>query len=276
MAARLIRLRYAAVCISCHADLEPRSRGWWDGDTKTVRCEGCADGDERLPAPEEPPAPIDPGSAGASAQRAYDRRRARADDHKADMTARHPILGRIVAATMSEPQTTTAWAAGARGERQLGVHLDSLAEAGVIALHDRRIPGSRANIDHIAVAPSGVWVIDSKNYEGVVEVRDKGGWLTVDKRLYVKGRDQTRLASAMLRQVAVVREAIGPVEETCPVRPVLCFVASRRRRGRPLEVGGVLITSMGVLSRHLVKEGPLGRDDVEELARRLSTRLPPA
>jgi nuclease-like protein len=33
-----------------------------------------------------------------------------------------------------------------------------------------RVSTSRANIDHIAIAPSGVWVIDSKRYKGRVSV----------------------------------------------------------------------------------------------------------
>lgn len=33
-------------------------------------------------------------------------------------------------------------------------------------LRDRRIPGSRANIDHLAVTPTGVHVIDAKRYNG--------------------------------------------------------------------------------------------------------------
>ena len=37
-------------------------------------------------------------------------------------------------------------------------------------LHDRRIPGTRANIDHIAVASSAVWVIDAKRYNGKLAV----------------------------------------------------------------------------------------------------------
>lgn len=32
------------------------------------------------------------------------------------------------------------------------------------ALHDRRVPGTRANIDHIAVSSSGGSVIDAKKY----------------------------------------------------------------------------------------------------------------
>ena len=45
-----------------------------------------------------------------------------------------------------------------------------------MVLHDRAVPGGRANIDHIAVVPSGVWVIDTKHYRGRLEQRDLGGW----------------------------------------------------------------------------------------------------
>jgi hypothetical protein len=40
----------------------------------------------------------------------------------------------------------------------------------VAVLHDRRIPGSRANIDHIAIAATGVWVIDSKRYKRKLQI----------------------------------------------------------------------------------------------------------
>jgi Nuclease-related domain len=65
-------------------------------------------------------------------------------------------------------------------------------------LHDRRIPGSRANIDHIVVAPCGVFVIDAKNYKGRVEKRDRGGFFSTDCRLYVGGRDKTPLVAGWL------------------------------------------------------------------------------
>jgi hypothetical protein len=38
-------------------------------------------------------------------------------------------------------------------------------------LHDCLIPGSRANIDHIAVGPTGIFTIETKNYAGTVRVR---------------------------------------------------------------------------------------------------------
>ena len=87
----------------------------------------------------------------------------------------HPRIGGLVLALSADPQSTTAWAVGARGEELLATGLDGLAEQGVHALHDRRIPGSRSNIDHIAIAPSGVYVIDAKRYTGRPNLRVEGG-----------------------------------------------------------------------------------------------------
>jgi len=68
-------------------------------------------------------------------------------------------------------------------------------------LHDRRIPGARANVDHIVVAPWGVFVIDAKNYKGRVEKRDRGGFFSTDYRLYVGGRDKTALVAGMAKSL---------------------------------------------------------------------------
>jgi hypothetical protein len=67
--------------------------------------------------------------------------------------------------------------AGQPGERLLGEHLEKIRDDRVvIALHDRRIPGTRANIDHIAVTRSGaIWAIDAKNHGGKIQKVDKGG-----------------------------------------------------------------------------------------------------
>ncbi|SDH39884.1 nuclease-related domain-containing protein [Microbacterium sp. 77mftsu3.1] len=53
--------------------------------------------------------------------------------------------------------------AGQVGEVRTAKALDELAvKRGFTVLHDLRIPGSKANIDHVVVAGSKVWVIDSK------------------------------------------------------------------------------------------------------------------
>ena len=37
-------------------------------------------------------------------------------------------------------------------------------------LHDLAVPGSRANLDHLVIGPGGVFVIDSKQYRGRLEL----------------------------------------------------------------------------------------------------------
>ena len=62
--------------------------------------------------------------------------------------------------------STTAWDVGAQGEEKLGHGLDRLASDTLRLVHDRRIPRSRANHDHIAVTANGAHVIDAKRYRG--------------------------------------------------------------------------------------------------------------
>jgi hypothetical protein len=59
---------------------------------------------------------------------------------------------------------------------------------------DARGRPTRANIDHIAVAATGVWVIDAKTHRGALQVRRSGGLFTPRvEKLYIAGRDKTSL-----------------------------------------------------------------------------------
>jgi hypothetical protein len=93
-------------------------------------------------------------------------------------------------------------------------------------LNDRRVPQTKGNIDHILVAPVGVFVVDAKYYEGLIQIRDVGGLFKTDKRLYVGSRDCSRLADNMAWQVEAVRQALlaAVVDPMPPIAPVLCFV----------------------------------------------------
>ncbi len=73
-----------------------------------------------------------------------------------------------------EPQSTRSWQTGGKAERELGEALERMREEGPGVLHDRRIQGSKANIDHIVVGPAGVFAIDTKRYTGKIERRDHG------------------------------------------------------------------------------------------------------
>jgi Nuclease-related domain len=63
-----------------------------------------------------------------------------------------------------------AWRRGAAGERRTAQLLDPLERHGWAILHDLAVPGSAANIDHLAIGPGGVFAIDSKQYRGRLQL----------------------------------------------------------------------------------------------------------
>ncbi len=89
------------------------------------------------------PRPVITGTAGASARREHERRVAKHEDR---IRKAHPRLGGFILAVRDEPQSSRAWARGARGEELLAKRLDGLADQGVLLLHDRRVPPTRAGI----------------------------------------------------------------------------------------------------------------------------------
>jgi hypothetical protein len=186
-AVELRPLRYPAACASCGAHLPARTSAVWDKTRKEATCESCVVGGV---------AEFDRGVPGGSAAREASRRRER---RASRVRSAHPKLGGFILALSDEPQSTKAWDKGANGERALGASLDLLRAHGLGVLHDRRIPGSSANIDHIVIGPAGVFVIDAKRYSGKVERRDKGFLFRTDWRLYVGGRDQSKLVKGMPR-----------------------------------------------------------------------------
>ena len=64
----------------------------------------------------------------------------------------------------------SAWRRGAAGKRRTARLLDPLERQGWAVLHDLAVPGSRAILDHLAIGPGGVFVIDSKQYRGRLQL----------------------------------------------------------------------------------------------------------
>jgi hypothetical protein len=67
-----------------------------------------------------------------------------------------------------------AWRRGAAGERRTARLLGPLEQLGWVVLHDLAVPGSRANIDHLAIGPGGIFVVDSKQYRGRLQLDGSG------------------------------------------------------------------------------------------------------
>ena len=223
------------------------------------------------------PTEIERGTAGGSARRELQRRR---DSREARVRTKHKRLGGLVLALTAEPSSTTSWAKGAAGEETAGRALDGFREEGFAVLHDRRIPGSRANIDHVVISPAGIFIVDPKNYAGRVEQRDVGGWFKTDLRLVVGGRDRTALVRGAEKQRAVIREELARTQwADVPIMPLLWFVGDENwplLGARVLAFGDVRVLWRRQLGK-LVRDGSQQTiDEIELLERELALLLPPA
>jgi hypothetical protein len=210
--------------------------------------------------------------AGASAQREYERRKAKREGR---IRAQHPKIGGLILALSYDPQSTTAWSSGARGEIALGERLDKHASGTIAAMHDRRIPGTKANIDHIVVTAGGVLVVDAKRYvDKRPELRVEGGILRPRvEKLMVGGRDRTKLVDGVLGQVEHVRAALGG--ESIEVSGVLCFIdAAWPLIGSFFSTRGVRVVSPRRLSKILNEAS--GGVDVPTVQDRIARAFPRA
>ena len=174
-----------------------------------------------------------------------------------------------------DPRSTTVWAQGSVGERILADHLSKTLGDRAVALHDRKVPGTRGNIDHIVVAPTGVWVIDTKRWSGRVERRDVGGWFKIDQRLYVRGRDRSKAIEGMAWQIEAVAGVLKVAGLELPLRAALCFVeAEWGFFAKPFELKGVRVSGPKSLAAAISDGSSLKPDEVLEVARILATALP--
>jgi hypothetical protein len=214
---------------------------------------------------------LDRGHAGASVAREHERRQ-----HNRETRTReaHPWIGDLLLTVRAPPQHEVAFRRGELGEKIVAGALEQrTAEGPAIILHDRRMPGGRGNIDHLAVASTGVFVIDAKNYKGKVEVANP---LFRAPKLLIARRNRTHLIDGLDRQVAAVRGALGADHADLPVQGVLCFAHADLPLVRTLKIRGHLLLYPKGLARRLNVGGPLSPAMIDALARALAAALPSA
>jgi hypothetical protein len=208
------------------------------------------------------------GFAGGSARREHERRRAKDEARLRQDWGR---LGGLAVALTPERQSTRAWSTGAAGEERVGRELDRVASSQVRVVHDRRIRGTRANIDHMVVTGDGIWVIDAKKYKGRPQLRVEGGLFRPRvERLFVGRRDQTKLVDGVFWQMEKVQEAIDT-----PVLGALCFVEA----DWPLLGGSFSVRGVEVLWPKKIASrvsSATGRVDVERTWAALFAAFPAA
>ena len=137
-----MKLRYAGSCRLCGRAHSAGAEAIYERARKAIRCVECD-----KPAVEAPPVEAVGGEARASARRGYERRR---DAREQRIRGEHPKLGGLILALSDDPQSTKAWERGAVGEELMAKRLADVPDTFRV-MHDRRIRGTKANIDHIAI-----------------------------------------------------------------------------------------------------------------------------
>src|SRR4051794_1163993 len=143
--------------------------------------------------------------------------------------------------------------------------LDALPAGVWRVMHDVRVPGRRVtNVGHIAVGRGGVFVIDSRDWSGQLEVRVQV--LTQD------GSDRQSTVDRVADSARALAEVTPGLDPECVV-PVLCFDRDEPLSGR---VGEVLVCTTSNLVDLLTSQKRVWDPDSAELMfDRLVWTLPP-
>jgi hypothetical protein len=266
LSTKRLRLRFAGTCVRCGCELPKGSWALYDQGARQVSCVRCPS-----PAPEPL---VDEGVAGQSAHREFARRKAAREARVKGRVGN--LLGGVILALTDEPQSTRAWERGATGEQKLANALETVD--GLRVLHDRRVPRTRGNIDHVVIASAGVFVVDAKHYRGLIQIRDRGGLFTSDERLFVGTRDCSHLAENMAWQVEAVRAALHCPDGKfahVPVAPVLCFVDGEwPLLFPPSAYKDVHLEGTQSITRLVTRVAVLDQPAIDAITRVLAAQLP--
>lgn len=249
---QLKALRYGGTCNACGEHIDVKAVGWHNPELHKVHCVKC--GSPETSTGTELPGPFkqvraDP-TGGSSALREAQRRR------------------------------DARWSKGATGEYLMGLSLDHRLVGDARVLTDRQIPGIESNIDHLVIASSGVWIIDSKKWKGKIEYKTNS-LTSFDTRLYVGGKDRTSKVESIYSLVIPVAQVIE--DRKVPIHPALVFIEGdwstaalpRFLVGKPYVHEGIYISPPKVLIKLINEPGSLNRESINLLADRLDVALRP-
>jgi hypothetical protein len=205
--------------------------------------------------------------AGASAARTVAEAEAEQRDLAAALRRAHRKAHNYQAAALSEPQTAAA--------------LAPLADQGWRILHDRRWPGSttRANVDHLAIGPGGVFVLDTKHWSRPVQVRGGRLWCGEDDRHDDTVDTILRLTDAigdLLLEIAGSDPGLDVGLSPINVTPVLVFTRHHHANTVAPHVGRVWLSTLTHLAIRLARRRRLTIGQVAVVAEYLARELPPS
>ncbi len=169
-------------------------------------------------------------------------------------------------------ESAAAWAAGAEGERRVAAVLATLP-GDYLVLHDRLLmPGvTESNLDHLVVGPTGVLLVDAKNWSGQVTEYDgtlfQHYWSPTGVRVH---RPRTRELARVEWMAGVVAGRLRH-----GVTQAICLVGRDAARfGTPRVVRGVWIVPLPHLARWVTSVNRTLESDLHTLTVQARTEFP--
>ncbi len=190
------------------------------------------------------------------------------------------VLGAGLAVTTAHRRELVAsWRQGAKGERQTARLLAKLEREGWKIVHDLAIPGSRANVDHLAIGPGGVWIVDSKLWGKRVHWDPRHGWMHGQSAITPE-LNTTRWEATEVEQALV--DGLGRAERHLTGTRGIIVHLTWCVHGEPLPGGKLVVDGETIVNpRHLLALLRAGRGPtlppaaVEDLAREAQAVLHP-
>jgi hypothetical protein len=247
-------LRWGGTCRACGGVIAPHEVGWHEPDLKAIRCNACG--------------PEDLGKTGTDISEQFDSR-----------STSDPVGG-TSALRDGRTRRDPLFKKGAVGEYLADKYFQEHLPPQTPILTDRRVPGTQSNIDHIVIVPSGVWIIDSKRWNGKIEYKTRGA-LSLDYRLSVGGEDRTEKVEKFYELVIPVAQVIR--DKSIPINAAFCFIQGN------WSFSDAIMLNLGKLNRHLdvwlgtratlvklmKKSGPMTPETITSLGDRLNREFTP-
>ena len=273
--------RRPGICVICGNQLKAGDSGFWNASRKEICCALHAELLEPvipITAKLVPITSVVRNAPGKSALEKNSNEREREIERVRLNFGRFKPVEKVALFLRADSQKTKNWETGAVGEQIVGKKLHELAQLhGFVVLNDLRRPPTKANIDHVVINSTGVFIIDTKNYEGPIDVKYSGFFSNAPDRLIVNKRDKSILIDGVKNQISQVQAALAKAELDMPVFGVLTFVLRAFEIFIvPEKINGIFLTSNRGVGKILSVPGNYSTEQVAAAEKVIETAFPPA
>ena len=178
---------------------------------------------------------------------------ARSDATGASNWLRRPVLGRHT-------------------DRNVATHLDRELQGLGAVLHGVQLPDTTHSVDHLVIAPSGIWLIETAHLAGRLTHRSVGTRHETESQMLLDGVDRTALVDSR-GVLSAARESIAAMQFGVDVQTATCLIdATWPISAHPFKVGDHWVTWPRALTDKIQSTGLLPIRTAHDIARAISER----